>query len=82
MSQKFATKRLEEVRDVFLFQIFTGLAYIDAANLTEDNIIEDESRQKWIKLYRQKSSIQANIPLLEVPQMILDNSCLSTPIKR
>jgi len=72
MSQKFEAKRLEEVRDVFLFQCFTGLAYIDAANLTEDNIQEDEFGQKWIRLYRQKSSIQANIPLLEVPEMILD----------
>ncbi len=73
MSQKFGgAKRLEEVRDVFLFQCFTGVAYIDAANLTEDNIQEDEFGQKWIRLYRQKSSIQANIPLLEVPEMILD----------
>ncbi|EGK02332.1 hypothetical protein [Dysgonomonas gadei] len=51
---------------------FTGLAYIDAANLTENNIQEDEFGQKWIRLYRQKSSVQANIPLLEVPEMILD----------
>lgn len=72
MAYKFEVKRLEEVRDVFLFQIFTGLAYIDAANLTEENIEEDEFGQKWIRLYRQKSSIQANIPLLDVPQMILD----------
>lgn len=72
MSQRFEAKRLEEVRDVFLFQCFTGVAYIDAANLTEDNIQEDEFGQKWIRLYRQKSSIQANIPLLEVPEMILD----------
>lgn len=71
MMQKFHTKRLEEVRDVFLFQIFTGLAYIDAANLSSENIQEDEFGQKWIRLYRQKSSVQANIPLLEVPQLIL-----------
>jgi site-specific recombinase XerD len=71
MSKKFETQRLEEVRDVFLFQIFTGLAYIDAANLTEENIIEDGFGQKWIQLTRQKSSVQANIPLLEVPLSIL-----------
>lgn len=71
MNKKFESKRLEEVRDVFLFQIFTGLAYIDAANLTEDNIIEDGFGQKWIQLTRQKSSVQANIPLLDVPLSIL-----------
>lgn len=67
MNKKFEAKRLEEVRDVFLFQVFTGLAYIDAANLTNDNIIEDGFGQKWIRLTRQKSSVQANIPLLDIP---------------
>jgi site-specific recombinase XerD len=71
MNKKFESKRLAEVRDVFLFQIFTGLAYIDAANLTENNIIEDGYGQKWIQLTRQKSSVQANIPLLDVPLSIL-----------
>lgn len=71
MKKKFSAKRLEEIRDVFLFQIFTGLAYIDAANLTKDNIFEDGVGQKWIRLTRQKSSVQANIPLLDVPLSIL-----------
>lgn len=71
MNKKFGVKRLEEVRDVFLFQIFTGLAYIDAANLTKENIFEDGLGQKWIRLTRQKSSVQANIPLLDVPLSIL-----------
>jgi site-specific recombinase XerD len=71
MNKKFSAKRLEEVRDVFLFQIFTGLAYIDAANLTKENIFEDGLGQKWIRLTRQKSSVQANIPLLDVPLSIL-----------
>ncbi len=47
------------------------MAYIDAANLKEDNIIEDGFGQKWIQLTRQKSSVQANIPLLDVPLSIL-----------
>ncbi len=71
MNKKFDSKRLEEVRDVFLFQIFTGLAYVDAANLSKDNIFEDGFGQKWIRLTRQKSSVQANIPLLDVPLSIL-----------
>ena len=71
MKKKFTAKRLEEVRDVFLFQCFTGIAYIDAVNLTEDNIVEDGFGQKWIQLTRQKSSVQANIPLLDVPLSIL-----------
>lgn len=71
LAKKFDAKRLEEVRDVFVFQCLTGVAYIDAANLTENNIIEDGLGQKWIRLTRQKSSVQANIPLLEIPLAIL-----------
>ncbi len=72
LSKKFSLKRLEEVRDIFIFQCFTGIAYIDAFNLTADNIIEAENGEKWIRLYRQKSSVQANIPLLEIPRIILE----------
>ncbi len=32
------SERLENVRDLFIFSCFTGLAYIDVANLTQDNI--------------------------------------------
>jgi len=72
LSKTFTVRRLEEVRDIFIFQCFTGIAYIDVANLTLDNIIEGENGEKWIRLYRQKSSVQANIPLLEIPQIILE----------
>ena len=71
LTKKFTAKRLEEVRDIFVFQCFTGIAYIDAANLAPDNIMEDGLGQKWIRLNRQKSSVQANIPLLEIPLAIL-----------
>ncbi|MDR1561973.1 MAG: site-specific integrase [Dysgonamonadaceae bacterium] len=72
LTHKFSAKRLEKVRDIFVFQCFTGIAYIDVANLTKDNIIEDGLEQKWIRLNRQKSSVQANIPLLEIPIAILE----------
>jgi len=72
LSKKITVKRLEEVRDIFVFQCFTGIAYIDVANLTIDNIVEGENGDKWIRLYRQKSSVQANIPLLEIPKIILE----------
>ena len=39
MHKEFATQRLINVRDIFLFSCFTGLAYVDVANLTDENII-------------------------------------------
>ena len=38
MEKEFASKRLEQVRDIFVFACFSGLAYIDLANLRVDNI--------------------------------------------
>ena len=55
MQKKFSTVRLEQVRDVFIFSCFCGLAYIDVANLTEDNIVELDGK-KWIMTKRQKIS--------------------------
>ena len=34
IKKKFATDRLNNVRDIFIFSCFTGLAYIDVKNLT------------------------------------------------
>lgn len=32
MAKKFSTKRLDQVRDIFIFSYFCGLAYIDVKN--------------------------------------------------
>ena len=38
LQKKMPCVRLEQVRDVFIFSCFTGLAYIDVRNLTKENI--------------------------------------------
>ena len=71
MQKDFEIPRLEMVRDVFIFSCFCGLAYIDVAHLTQENIITLDNRP-WIIINRQKTNVQSNIPLLEIPRMILD----------
>ena len=63
--------RLEKIRDVFVFACFTGLAHCDVAGLTKENIITDEAGQVWLKTHRQKTSEVVDIPLLEIPQLII-----------
>lgn len=63
--------RLEKMRDVFVFACFTGLAHCDVAGLTKENIITDETGQVWLKTHRQKTSEVVDIPLLEIPQLII-----------
>ncbi len=71
MEKKFAIKRLEQVRDIFVFSIFTGLAYIDVANLTVKNIVNMNGTD-WIMTHRQKTNVPTNILLLDIPRLIIN----------
>lgn len=69
-NKDFGIERLELVRDIFIFSCFTGLAYIDVANLTPDNIVTMDDKQ-WIMTKRQKTSIETNVLLLDIPKAII-----------
>ncbi|MFV0521809.1 MAG: site-specific integrase [Mangrovibacterium sp.] len=69
--KQFPTKRLEQVRDIFIFSCFTGLAYIDVKNLTKDNIQKGFDGNDWIMAKRQKTDTIISIPLLDIPRIIL-----------
>lgn len=64
--------RLSLVRDIFLFSCFTGLAYIDAKNLTKSHISLGIDGEKWIFTHRQKTESASKIPILPVTQIIID----------
>jgi integrase len=60
----FSTSRLGVVRDVFVFQCYTGLAYIDAFNLKPSDIKDGIDGEPWIMIERQKTGSETNVPLL------------------
>jgi integrase len=60
----FSTSRLGVVRDVFIFQCYTGLAYIDAFNLKPCDIKNGIDGEPWIMIDRQKTGSATNVPLL------------------
>ncbi len=70
MSKTFSIERLTVVRDLFVFACFTGLAYIDVAQLTEENIVKVNGR-KWIMTKRQKTNVPSNVLLLDVAEAII-----------
>lgn len=72
LNKEFKIKRLELVRDMFIFSCFTGLAYIDVYNLTKSNIIIGIDGEKWISTHRQKTESASKIPILPVTQMIIN----------
>lgn len=64
-------ERLARVRDLFVFECYTGLAFTDLENLTKDNFVVDSEGNEWIVKARQKTHIQSTIPLLPVAKEIL-----------
>ena len=73
IAQKEITiKRMSQVRDVFLFSCFTGLAYIDIYNLRESDIKDGPDGRKWIMIRRHKTNTAVNVPLLDFPLSILE----------
>lgn len=69
--KEFEIQRLSEVRDIFLFSCYTGLAYVDAAKLTKDAIIKGGDGTTWIMMNRTKTGVMANIPLLPQAEKII-----------
>ena len=70
VNKELNISRLELVRDIFIFSCFTGLAYIDVANLTPDNIVMLGGKE-WIMTKRQKTSVETNVLLLDIPKRII-----------
>lgn len=67
-----ASKRVCHTRDIFLFATFTGLSYADMCNLSQEHIHKEQNGSLWIKIKRQKTGSQCNIPLLDVPLQIME----------
>lgn len=59
-------------RDMFLFSVFTGLAYRDIRNLTAKNIVKASDGILWIETTRQKTGTPCEIPLMEIPLQIIE----------
>ena len=70
--KEFRIERLELVRDVFIFCVYTGLAFIDVYNLRPEHISEDSNGNLWIVKAREKTNNLCNIPLLSIPKQILE----------
>lgn len=64
--------RLSKIRDLFIFECFSGLAFSDLASLNEKDFHIDESGNKWIIKKRHKTNVVATIPLLPVALEILE----------
>lgn len=70
--KNFRLERLRIVKDLFLFQCYTGLAYSDMAKLTAGHISPGIDGNKWIITRRRKTDVRAAIPLLPKAEELLN----------
>lgn len=70
--KKITIERLSQVRDVFLFCCFTGLAYVDIKKLNASEVSVGVDNELWIFTRRGKTNIPSRIPLLPISKKILD----------
>jgi site-specific recombinase XerD len=70
-NQSFPSSRLMQVRDNFIFQIYTGLAYLDMHELNRWNIEIGVDGREWIVINRKKTGERCSIPILSRAKAVL-----------
>jgi site-specific recombinase XerD len=70
--KEFAVARLDQVKDIFLFSCFTGLAYSDVMKLSPSDITIGIDGEKWVYTTRTKTDTASRIPLLPTAQEIIN----------
>ncbi len=72
IGEDFKMPRLRQVRDIFIFCCYTGLAYADVKKLTREEITTGIDGEKWIWTSRQKTETTTRVPLMPRALEILD----------
>jgi integrase len=72
INKTFLMPRLSQVRDIFIFCCYTGLAYADVEKLTREEVTTGIDGEKWIWTSRQKTDSTTRVPLLPPALEILD----------
>jgi integrase len=86
----FKVERLNVIRDIFIFCIYSGLAYAEVESLTPDNITQGMDGELWLNIHRKKTKKDYQVPLfpkaLEIldkyknhPQCLKKKKCLAVP---
>jgi site-specific recombinase XerD len=71
-NKHFSTARLNQVKDIFLFSCYTGLAYSDVRKLSHQNISTGIDGGKWLFINRTKTDTASRVPLLPMALEIMD----------
>ena len=70
--KEFKIERLQQVKELFVFSCYTGLAYIDVMKLNPNNIRKGINGMNWIYTQREKILTPVRIPILQQAQELID----------
>ncbi|TDH18481.1 site-specific integrase [Segetibacter sp. 3557_3] len=68
---EFENTTMQKVRELFLFSCYTGLSYVDVMDLKPTDIITGVDGARWLKIYRAKTNIAVDVPLLKPALMLM-----------
>ena len=72
IQKEISIERLDIIRDLFVFQCYTGLAYKDLSDLSKEHIQKGLDGHNWIIMKRGKTGVMCRIPLLSVAEQIIE----------
>ncbi|RTY86208.1 site-specific integrase [Flavobacterium sp. GT3R68] len=71
-NQQFEIKRIEQIKDLFVFCCYTGLAFNEMTNLKKSHVVKGFDGGLWLNINRAKTLKSYKIPLLNQAKVILD----------
>lgn len=71
INKEINIQRLDVIRDLFIFECYTGLAYKDLEALKKENIEIGIDGHKWIVIRRGKTGVTCRIPIFPVSESII-----------
>jgi len=70
--KQFDIPRLQQVKDLFIFSCYTGLAYVDTFNLTPNHVSLGIDGEHWITTFREKTDQPVRVPILPKAMEIIE----------
>jgi hypothetical protein len=72
MTARIKSRSVGFIRDMFVFSCFTGLAYADICQLSEQHLSEKPDGSVWIEIPRCKTDVESKVRLLNIPVSIIE----------
>lgn len=72
IKQELPCERLEHVRDLFVFSIFTGISFVDLKSLNSKHVFTAVDGHQWLRFERWKTKEMSNVRLFDIPVRLIE----------